>query len=66
MIHKIAGSFSQKGVKQGDHVRIYSRNDIYYVTVVLVIIAAGAVAVPIPSSYSTREAADALKDSTSS
>lgn len=30
------------------------------------IIAAGAVAVPIPSSYSTREAADALKDSTSS
>ena len=34
--------------------------------VLLGIIAAGAVAVPIPSSYSTREAADALKDSTSS
>ena len=66
MIRKIAGGLLQKGVKQSDRVCIYSRNDIYYVPVVLGIIAAGAVAVPIPSSYSTHEAADALKDSTSS
>lgn len=56
----------QKGVKKNDHVGIYGRNDINYVPVVLGIIAAGAVAVPVPSSYSTREAADALKDSASS
>ena len=66
MIRKIAGGLLQKGVKQGDRVCIYSRNDIYYVPVVLGIIAAGAVAVPMPSDYSASEAADALKDSTSS
>lgn len=66
MIRKIASGLLQKGVKQGDRVCIYSRNDIYYVPVVLGIIAAGAVAVPMPSSYSASEAADALKDSTSS
>lgn len=66
MIRKIAGGLLQKGVKQSDHVGIYSSNDIYYVPVVLGIIAAGAVAVPIDSNYSAREATDALKDSTSS
>ena len=66
MIRKIAGGLLQKGVKQSDHVCVYSGNDINYVPVVLGIIAAGAVAVPIPSHYSAREAADAVKDSTSS
>ena len=66
MIRKIAGGLLQKGVKQGDRVCIYSRNDIHYVPVVLGIIAAGAVAVPIPSGYSASEAVDTLKDSTSS
>lgn len=66
MIGQIAGGLLQKGVKQSDHVCIFSRNDIYYVPVVLAIIAAGAVAVPIPSSYNASEAADVLRDSTSS
>ena len=66
MVRKIAGGLLQKGVKQSDHVCIYSGNDIHYIPVVLGIIAAGAVAVPIPSNYSAREAADALKDSNSS
>ena len=66
MVRKIAGGLLQKGVKQNDHVCVYSGNDIHYVPVVLGIIAAGAVAVPIPSNRSTREAADALKDSNSS
>ena len=66
MVRKIAGGLLQKGVKQSDHVCVYSGNDIHYIPVVLGIIAAGAVAVPIHSNYSTREAADALKDSNSS
>ena len=66
MIRKIAGGLLQKGVKQSDHVGIYSGNDIYYVPVVLGVIAAGAVAVPIPSNWRTRQAADALKDTNSS
>ena len=66
MIRKIARGLLQKGVKQGDRVCVYSRNDICYVPVVLGIIAAGAVAVPIPARYSAREAADTIKDSTSS
>ena len=66
MIRKIAGGLLQKSVKRGDRVCIYSRNDIYYIPVVLGIIAAGAVAVPISSGYSAREAADILKNTTSS
>ena len=66
MIRKIAGGLLQKGVKQSDHVCIYSGNHIHYVPVVLGIIAAGAVAVPIDSNYSAREAADVFKASTSS
>ncbi len=66
MIGKIASGLLQKGVKQGDRVCVYSLNDIYYVPVALGIIAAGAVAVPIPATYSAREAADTVKDSTSS
>lgn len=66
MIRKVARGLLQKGVKQGDRVCLHSRNDIYYVLVVLGIIAAGAVGVPIPARYSALEAADTVKDSTSS
>lgn len=66
MIGQIAGGLLQKGVKQSDRVCVFSRNDIYYVPVVLGIIAAGAMAVPLPANYNASEAADALKDSSSS
>jgi acyl-coenzyme A synthetase/AMP-(fatty) acid ligase len=66
MIRKISRGLNQKGVKQGDRVSIFSRNNIYYIPVVLGIIAAGAVGVPIPASYSALQAADTLKLSASS
>ena len=66
MIRKVSRGLLQKGVKQGDRVCVHSRNDIYYDPVVLSIIAAGAVGVPIPASYSAHEAADAPKESSSS
>ena len=65
MIHRIAGGLLRKGVKQTDHVCIYSRNNIHYVPVVLGIIATGAVAVPIPASYKASKAADVIKSSSS-
>ena len=66
MIRSIAGGLLQKGVKQHERVCVYRLNDIYYVPVVLGIIAAGAVAVPLSSRYSASKVASVLKDSNSS